>query len=134
MTRVFKIGQTSEYPGYLLEFPPGINCLIHPGSANPKNDIILVPDTKSYALNIRSTAMLREFREFIARGNVLDLAVAVIIGGAFGAIINSLVNDIIMPLVGILVGGIDFSGLSLTVGEAVIRTGTSSRRSLPSSL
>jgi large conductance mechanosensitive channel len=53
--------------------------------------------------------MLREFRDFISRGNVLDLAVAVIVGGAFGAIINSLVNDLLMPLVGIILGGIDFT-------------------------
>ena len=55
--------------------------------------------------------MIKEFREFIMRGNVLDLAVAVIIGAAFGAIVTSLVDDIIMPLIGILMGGIDFSGL-----------------------
>ncbi len=53
--------------------------------------------------------MLRDFREFIARGNVLDLAVAVIIGTAFGAIVTSLTDDIIMPLIGAIVGGVDFS-------------------------
>jgi large conductance mechanosensitive channel len=67
--------------------------------------------------------MLKEFRDFIQRGNVIDLAVAVIIGGAFGAIINSLINDIIMPLIGIILGGVDFSSLSITVGEAVILYG-----------
>lgn len=67
--------------------------------------------------------MLKEFREFVMRGNVLDLAVAVIIGGAFGKIVGSLVNDIIMPFIGLLMGGIDFSGLSSTVGEAVIMWG-----------
>lgn len=67
--------------------------------------------------------MLKEFREFIMRGNVLDLAVAVIIGGAFNAIVTSLVNDIIMPLVGILLGGVDFSGLGLQVGNAVVLYG-----------
>lgn len=55
--------------------------------------------------------MLQEFREFIMRGNVLDLAVAVIIGAAFGAIVTSLVNDIIMPPIGFLMGGVDFSNL-----------------------
>ncbi len=55
--------------------------------------------------------MLKEFKEFIMRGNVLDLAVAVIIGGAFGAIVSSLVNDIIMPPIGMLLGGMDFSNL-----------------------
>ena len=67
--------------------------------------------------------MLKEFREFIMRGNVLDLAVAVIIGGAFGAIVTSLVNDIIMPLVGILMGGVDFSGLGVQVGSATVLYG-----------
>ncbi|NOY98698.1 MAG: large conductance mechanosensitive channel protein MscL [Chloroflexi bacterium] len=67
--------------------------------------------------------MLKEFREFVMRGNVLDLAVAVIIGGAFGKIIGSLVNDILMPLIGLAMGGIDFSGLSITIGEAVIAYG-----------
>ena len=67
--------------------------------------------------------MLKEFRQFALRGNVVDLAVAVIIGGAFGAIVTSLVNDIIMPLVGILLGGIDFASLSVTVEDAVVMYG-----------
>jgi large conductance mechanosensitive channel len=67
--------------------------------------------------------MLKEFRDFVAKGNVLDLAVAVIIGGAFGLIITSLVNDIIMPLIGVLMGGIDFTTLSIQVGEASIMYG-----------
>ena len=67
--------------------------------------------------------MLREFREFINRGNVMDLAVAVIIGVAFGAIVTSLVNDIIMPLIGVISGGINFSGLAVQVGQATIAYG-----------
>jgi large conductance mechanosensitive channel len=67
--------------------------------------------------------MLKEFKEFAVRGNVMDLAVAVIIGGAFGAIITSLVNDILMPLIGLAMGGVDFSALAVTVGDAVIRYG-----------
>lgn len=67
--------------------------------------------------------MLKEFRDFLLRGNVLDLAVAVIIGAAFGAIITSLVNDIIMPLVGVLLGGVDFSSISLRVGDATVAYG-----------
>lgn len=55
--------------------------------------------------------MIKEFKDFIARGNVLDLAVAVIIGAAFGAIINSFVNDIIMPPIGMLLGDVDFANL-----------------------
>jgi large conductance mechanosensitive channel len=67
--------------------------------------------------------MLKEFREFILRGNVLDLAVAVVIGAAFTAIVNSLVEDIITPVIGILMGGVDFSSLSVQVGDAVIAYG-----------
>ena len=67
--------------------------------------------------------MLKEFREFINRGNVIDLAVAVIIGGAFGAIVTSLVNDLIMPLVGIILGGVNFTDRALTVGQAQILYG-----------
>jgi len=67
--------------------------------------------------------MLKEFKGFVMRGNVLDLAVAVIIGGAFGKIVSSLVNDILMPLVGLVVGGINFSELAFTVGGAVVAWG-----------
>ena len=59
---------------------------------------------------------INEFKTFISRGNVLDLAVGVIIGGAFNTIVNSLVNDIFMPLIGIIIGGINFSGLVLKIG------------------
>lgn len=59
--------------------------------------------------------MLKEFRDFVLRGNVLDLAVAVIVGAAFGAVINSLVNDIIMPPIGMLLGGVNFSDLYINL-------------------
>lgn len=67
--------------------------------------------------------MIKEFKEFIMRGNVVDLAVAVIIGAAFTAIVDSLVNDIIMPIIGVILGGVDFSSLAITVGEATITYG-----------
>jgi large conductance mechanosensitive channel len=67
--------------------------------------------------------MIKEFRDFIFRGNVIDLAVAVIMAGAFGAIINSIVNDIIMPIIGVILGGLDFSGLAVMVGSATIAYG-----------
>lgn len=67
--------------------------------------------------------MLKEFKDFAMRGNVMDLAVAVIIGGAFGKIIASLVNDVLMPLIGLVLGGLDFSSLSFTVKDAVINYG-----------
>jgi large conductance mechanosensitive channel len=67
--------------------------------------------------------MLKEFKDFAMRGNVMDLAVAVIIGGAFGKIIASLVNDILMPLIGLALGGLNFSELSFSVGNAVVMYG-----------
>lgn len=67
--------------------------------------------------------MLKEFKEFALRGNVIDLAIGVIIGGAFGKIVASLVGDILMPLIGLIIGGINFSGLAFTVGDATIKYG-----------
>src|SRR5688572_28204625 len=69
--------------------------------------------------------MIREFREFILRGNVMDLAVGIIIGGAFGAIVASLVNDVIMPALGLLLAGIDFKNLAITLKAGVPATATS---------
>ena len=63
--------------------------------------------------------MLKEFQEFISKGNVMDLAVGVIIGGAFGLIVSSLVNDIIMPIVGAIFGGFDFKNYFLPLSSAV---------------
>jgi large conductance mechanosensitive channel len=65
-----------------------------------------------------------EFKEFIMRGDVVDLAVGVIVGGAFSKIVTSLVNDILMPIIGILIGGIDFSNLSLEFADAKIMYGS----------
>ena len=67
--------------------------------------------------------MLQEFKEFIQRGNVMELAVGIIIGAAFTAIVSSLVDDLIQPLIGMIMGGIDFSGLSASVGEATFMYG-----------
>lgn len=67
--------------------------------------------------------MIKEFKKFIERGNVIDLAVGVIIGGAFGKIVTSIVNDVLMPLIGVIIGGIDFTGLSFKIGEAEIKYG-----------
>jgi large conductance mechanosensitive channel len=64
--------------------------------------------------------MLKEFKEFAVRGNVVDLAVGVIIGAAFGAMVKSLVDDIIMPPIGLLLGGVDFSNLFLTLREGKV--------------
>lgn len=67
--------------------------------------------------------MLKDFRDFAMRGNVVDLAVGVIIGAAFGAIVTSLVNDVIMPPIGLLVGGVDFSNLFLTLKDGAKAAG-----------
>ena len=67
--------------------------------------------------------LMDEFKKFISKGNVLDLAVGVIIGGAFQKIVTSLVNDVIMPLLGIVIGGRDFSNLTIKVKDATINYG-----------
>lgn len=73
--------------------------------------------------NTKVAKSLDEFKAFISRGNVVDMAVGVIIGAAFGKIIASLVDDILMPLIGTLLGGLNFSSLSIKVGEAKIAYG-----------
>ncbi|MFR5857003.1 MAG: large conductance mechanosensitive channel protein MscL [Bacilli bacterium] len=67
--------------------------------------------------------MIKEFKKFIARGNVLDLAVGVIVGGAFSSIVTSLVNNIFTPIIGLILGGIDFSNLSITFKDTKIMYG-----------
>lgn len=71
----------------------------------------------------KSQGLWAEFKEFISRGSVIDLAVGMIIGAAFTAIVSSLVNDVVMPLIGVLIGGIDFSGIQTQVGGATIMWG-----------
>lgn len=66
---------------------------------------------------------LKEFKEFISKGNVFDMAIGVIIGGAFGKIVTSLVDNILMPLIGLLIGGLDFSKLAIKVKDAEIGYG-----------
>ena len=70
------------------------------------------------------TKEVSEFKTFISRGNVVAMAVGVIIGGAFGKIVSSLVNDILMPLIGVLLGGLDFSSLSIKIGDASLKYGS----------
>ena len=67
--------------------------------------------------------ILQEFKQFAMRGNVVDMAVGIIIGGAFGKIVSSVVADIIMPPVGLLIGGVNFSDLKITLKEAVMKGG-----------
>ena len=67
--------------------------------------------------------MLQEFKSFAIKGNVVDLAVGVIIGVAFGKIVASLVEDVVMPLVGTVIGGVNFAGLALTIGSATLKYG-----------
>jgi large conductance mechanosensitive channel len=68
-------------------------------------------------------SMAKEFREFAIKGNVMDLAVGVIIGAAFGKIVSSLVEDVVMPVVGTLMGGLDFSALAFKIGSATLKYG-----------
>jgi large conductance mechanosensitive channel len=67
--------------------------------------------------------MLNDFKTFLQRGNVIELAVAVVIGGAFGKIVTSLVEDMVMPIVGVILGGVSFKDLALKVGESTIKYG-----------
>jgi large conductance mechanosensitive channel len=66
--------------------------------------------------------MFKEFKEFVMRGNVMDLAVGVIVGAAFGKIVGSLVNDVLMPVLGVFLGRVDFSNLFVTMGEGTFAT------------
>ena len=68
-------------------------------------------------------SIVREFREFAVKGNVMDLAVGVIIGAAFGKIVGSLVEDVVMPVIGVLMGGLNFSDLAVKVGSATLKYG-----------
>ena len=67
---------------------------------------------------MKENKMMKEFKTFISRGNVVDMAVGVVVGGAFTAIINSVVNDMFMPLVGMITGGVNFADLKVVVGSA----------------
>jgi len=67
--------------------------------------------------------MLREFRDFLLRGNIVELAVAFVMGLAFAAVVNSLVNDLIMPVIAMIIGKPDFNGLTFTINDAVFRYG-----------
>lgn len=78
---------------------------------------------KKGSLLKKGTKTLGEFKKFISKGNVVDMAVGVIIGSAFGKIVSSIVNDILMPLIGVIIGGIDFTDLSFKVGNASVKYG-----------
>ncbi|WP_022847637.1 MULTISPECIES: large-conductance mechanosensitive channel protein MscL [unclassified Desulfurobacterium] len=67
--------------------------------------------------------MLKEFKNFAMRGNVIDMAVGIIIGAAFGKIVSSFVGDVLMPVIGLLIGGVNFTSLSISVGKATIKYG-----------
>lgn len=67
--------------------------------------------------------MFKEFKEFISKGNVMDMAIGIVIGGAFAAIVNSVVNDILMPIIGFLTAGVDFTDLKLVLQQAVVEGG-----------
>ena len=79
---------------------------------------------KQLTKNLDIMGFLQEFKQFAMKGNVVDMAVGVIIGGAFGKIVTSLVNDIIMPPIGVLMGGVDFKDLGVVIKEGVAATET----------
>jgi large conductance mechanosensitive channel len=81
-------------------------------SRSPRNGL-LQPYKRSNAMKI-----IKEFKEFAMRGSVLDLAIGIIIGGAFGKVVSSVVNDLLMPPLGVIMGGVDFSFLGITIREA----------------
>ena len=85
----------------------------------------MADETKETKKNGKEKAkgIVTEFKEFISKGNVLDMAVGLIIGSAFTAIVTSLVNDIFTPLIGLIIGGINFAGINITVGNASISIG-----------
>ena len=88
-----------------------------------KKDKRIIEKIDKDKLKNKGGKFINEFKDFIAKGNVLDLAVGVVIGSAFGKIVTSIVDDIIMPLVGVIIGGVDFSGLSTKIGDATITYG-----------
>jgi large conductance mechanosensitive channel len=69
------------------------------------------------------SSFVQEFKEFAMKGNVMDMAVGVIIGGAFGKIVSSLVDNVLMPLIGVITGGLDFTALAIKVGDAEVKYG-----------
>ena len=84
---------------------------------------IKINNEKLKEVSGKSKGLIDEFKTFIKRGNVIDLAVGVIIGSAFSSIVSSLVDDILMPLIGVVIGGYDFSELSIKIGQSTIKYG-----------
>lgn len=80
-------------------------------------------ETKKNKIIEKSGNTIKEFKQFISKGNIIDLAVGVIIGTAFSKIVTSIVNDVLMPLIGIVIGGINFTSLNFKIGDAVINYG-----------
>lgn len=87
-------------------------------TANTEQEIVLLLSTTHTLCEELTMGMLKEFKEFAVKGNVVDMAVGIIIGAAFGKIVSSAVGDVIMPPIGVLLGGVDFTNLAITVKEA----------------
>ena len=86
-------------------------------------EVVIMTENKKENITKKGKGLVEEFKTFITRGNVLDLAVGIIVGGAFTAIVTSLVNDILMPFIGTILGGVNFSSLSITYKGAIIGYG-----------
>ena len=92
-------------------------------SKNTKKFLLLQCTSKKKLKHMAKSTFLQDFKAFAIKGNAIDMAVGVIIGGAFGKIVSSLVNDVLMPLLGTIIGGIDLTALSITIGDAKIAYG-----------
>lgn len=90
---------------------------------NNKFNSIIFLERGGIVVKNKCKKILGEFKEFVERGNVIDLAVGVVIGTAFGKIVTSVVNDLLTPIIGIILGGLDFSNLTFTIGESQINYG-----------
>ena len=89
----------------------------------PRKESKMEKKINSDELKKKGGKTLQEFKDFIAKGNVMDMAVGVIMGSAFGKIVTSVVDDLLMPLIGIVLGGVDFTSLSITIKDAKITYG-----------
>jgi large conductance mechanosensitive channel len=116
MSRLIQRERTNPCKNYVnnRRFREGV---IYEGNWDRAEVFLIIPATISPRRNMMS--IIKEFKEFISRGNVVDMAVGVIIGGAFGKIVTSLVNDVVMPPIGLILGGVNFKDLGWTLKEAV---------------
>jgi large conductance mechanosensitive channel len=105
---------TWEFREWQEETPPGHRTLGH--------GVMPFPRSNYWKKEVVVLGMIAEFKEFAVKGNVMDMAAGIIIGGAFGKVVSSLVNDVLMPPIGVLLGGVDFADLAITLKRATLTT------------